>query len=70
VPRTGVRSRIVLRLLKADVRVSKLPMSSLLRAWVIGETRGLMKALIHVKATAYSALRCLAAEAGRGVGCV
>lgn len=43
--------------LKIDVRVAKLPMTSVLRARVTGETRGFMKALIDVKSDEQEGLR-------------
>ena len=56
--------------LKIGVRVSKLPMASVLRARVIGETRGFMKALIDVKSDRLLGFTMFGPEAGEAVAVV
>ena len=53
--------------LEIDVRVAKLPMTSVLRARVIGEPRGFMKALIDVKSDRVLGFTMLGPKAGEVV---
>jgi pyruvate/2-oxoglutarate dehydrogenase complex dihydrolipoamide dehydrogenase (E3) component len=56
--------------LQIDVRVAKLPMTSVLRARVTGETRGFMKALIDVKSGCVLGFSMLGPQAGEVVAVV
>jgi pyruvate/2-oxoglutarate dehydrogenase complex dihydrolipoamide dehydrogenase (E3) component len=58
------------RRLGVDVRVVRLPMTSVLRARAIGETRGFMKALIDTKSDQILGFTMLGADAGEVIAVV
>jgi pyruvate/2-oxoglutarate dehydrogenase complex dihydrolipoamide dehydrogenase (E3) component len=58
------------RRLGLDVRVARLPMTSVLRARAIGETRGFMKALIDTKSDQILGFTMLGADAGEVIAVV
>ncbi len=58
------------RRLGLDVRVVRLPMTSVLRARAIGETRGFMKALIDTKSDRILGFTMLGADAGEVIAVV
>lgn len=67
--RVGLGEREAQRL-KIDVRVAKLPMSSVLRARVTGETRGFMKAVIDLKSDRVLGFTMFGPQAGEVVAVV
>jgi len=58
------------RRLRVEFRIAKLPMSSVLRARAIGETRGFMKALIDVQSDRILGFTMLGADAGEVIAVV
>lgn len=58
------------RRLGVDVRVARLPMTSVLRARAIGETRGFMKAILDTKSDRILGFTMLGADAGEVIAVV